>query len=84
MRPTRTEQLRLNKLNKHKSEGQTELPEPDRLAFDFGERIDPAAADALWGIVLGPGAAQRREPEATADGYPNPSAPLRPAESSGE
>jgi hypothetical protein len=28
-------------------------PDPIRLHVSFGERIDPAAADALWRIVLG-------------------------------
>lgn len=84
MRPTRSEQLRLNKLNKRKAESESQLPEFVQLELDFSDRLDPAAADALWGIVLGPGAAQRREPEATADGCPNPSAPPTPAESSGE
>jgi hypothetical protein len=27
--------------------------DPIRIRLDFGERIDPAAADALWRIVLG-------------------------------
>lgn len=28
-------------------------PDPIRLRVDLSERIDPAAADALWRIVLG-------------------------------
>jgi hypothetical protein len=28
-------------------------PDPLRLQVSLGERIDPAAADALWRIVLG-------------------------------
>ena len=41
-------------------------PDPIRVRLDFGERIDPAAADALWRIVLG--ASSQRPDQDKADG----------------